>query len=240
MIFSATSTRVRRLIRLISILNTGSMHNTLDLAAALEVSRRTVFRDIQFLRDAGLTIIFDERQNAFILPQGHPISTHFISRDELALLVLAIKSSPIQRSPRIAVSLGGALAKLLASRPESEAEELKFLSLNCLLEHDDAVARDVHPEVLSIVLQGLMSKRLIRVQLAGPDRDQPDLVVLAPYRVVCNGSCWKVIGRGSDDDRTTAFDLSAIVAAELTDVSFAPPPLPHGRFTARKGQRGTV
>jgi predicted DNA-binding transcriptional regulator YafY len=46
-------TRISRLVQLLGLLQAGKAHNAGELAALCEVSRRTIFRDLDVLRQAG-------------------------------------------------------------------------------------------------------------------------------------------------------------------------------------------
>ena len=58
---SKVQTRVDRVIRMICLVNEDRYDNPEDLAHALGISRRTLFRDIATLREAGVTCYIDTR-----------------------------------------------------------------------------------------------------------------------------------------------------------------------------------
>ena len=61
-------TRITRLLRVIGLLQGGRGHNVRSLAEQSGVSRRTIFRDLDTLRQAGLSIVFDETLDRYFLP----------------------------------------------------------------------------------------------------------------------------------------------------------------------------
>jgi len=63
MSFEQQTARIERLIRLIDSSNTGT---AADLAKKLCVSRRTIFKDLEFLRNKGPQIIFKRSVNSFL------------------------------------------------------------------------------------------------------------------------------------------------------------------------------
>jgi predicted DNA-binding transcriptional regulator YafY len=53
---------ISRLVQLLGLLQAGKGHNVGSLAKACEVSRRTIFRDLDVLRQAGVPLLFDGGQ----------------------------------------------------------------------------------------------------------------------------------------------------------------------------------
>lgn len=66
--------RLSRLLRIIDVLQSGRVYNSQDLAQLCGVSRRTVFRDIAALQDAGLSVLQDESRRGYFLPNRTRVS----------------------------------------------------------------------------------------------------------------------------------------------------------------------
>ncbi|RPI61897.1 MAG: HTH domain-containing protein, partial [Planctomycetaceae bacterium] len=86
--------RVYRLLRLITMLQSGRSYTVDELAVELEISRRTVFRDLNMLELAHIPYYFDDAR------QGYGISKHFFLppvnltlSEALAVLMLAGRGS---------------------------------------------------------------------------------------------------------------------------------------------------
>jgi predicted DNA-binding transcriptional regulator YafY len=66
----ATSPRCRRdfrIVRLVRLLSAGRSLDTDELCQRFGIHRRTVFRDIRMLREAGLNIVYFPLEHAFRL-----------------------------------------------------------------------------------------------------------------------------------------------------------------------------
>ena len=82
-------TRTRRLLKLIALLQTARGFNTDALALACEVSRRTIFRDLDLLRESGLPLEFDEAAQRYrISGTVYLPPMDFTAEEALALTVL--------------------------------------------------------------------------------------------------------------------------------------------------------
>ena len=81
--------RIRRLLNLIGMLQAGRGYNAEALAQACEVSRRTIFRDLDALRQSGVSLEYDEDQQRYYIPEAFFLPpTNFTPEEALALIVL--------------------------------------------------------------------------------------------------------------------------------------------------------
>lgn len=62
MSFEEQTARIENLISLISSINSGTAN---ELAGKLSVSRRTIFKDIEYLRGRGLQIVFCQTDKSY-------------------------------------------------------------------------------------------------------------------------------------------------------------------------------
>ena len=60
--------RIVRLLKLIGLLQAGRGFNTEALAQACGVSRRTIFRDLDTLRQAGVPLVYDDENQHYHIP----------------------------------------------------------------------------------------------------------------------------------------------------------------------------
>ena len=92
--------RITRLLKLLELLQSGSGQNADGLAKACGVSRRTVFRDIEALRAAGVPVAFDEDHDRYSIPGTYflpPIN--FTPAEALSLVALANELGRSDRLP---------------------------------------------------------------------------------------------------------------------------------------------
>jgi len=59
--------RIRRLLRMLQMLQSGSGKNASALATAFKVTRRTIFRDLQVLREADLPLEYDGKTERYFV-----------------------------------------------------------------------------------------------------------------------------------------------------------------------------
>ena len=83
----ASTDRIRRLLKIIAILQAGQFINTRELADECRVSRRTIFRDIEQLRESGLRITFDEKRQGYQLQDTRFLLPADLTTEEVLALI---------------------------------------------------------------------------------------------------------------------------------------------------------
>jgi len=132
---TAIQSRFRRTIRLLLYLQSGPRFNAAQLAKEFQVSRRTVFRDMNFLRDMGLPVRFDEEHGGFSLAGEIDIAKEaHVTTDEWFVLLLAAHLSMAAVVPDVAASVRQATAKLLGTLVADDRQRLCQVLNACSLD----------------------------------------------------------------------------------------------------------
>src|SRR5438128_2141858 len=112
-------TRLSRLLQMIGLLQAGKGHNVNSLSLECGVSRRTVFRDLDVLRQAGVPLEHNEEFQAYHLSDSYLLPpTKFTASEALAVLVLCHELGGVRQMPFLAPARTAA-AKLEASLPDA-------------------------------------------------------------------------------------------------------------------------
>lgn len=91
--------RSDRLFDLIQILRDGKLHRAVDLAQALSVSTRTIWRDMEMLAATGLPVT-GERGLGYILRSPLMLPPTMLTPDELEALVEGLRHVGEEGNPR--------------------------------------------------------------------------------------------------------------------------------------------
>jgi predicted DNA-binding transcriptional regulator YafY len=115
----ATRPPLRRLLHLDRAIRAGGYPNAVALAAELEVAVRTVYRDLDLLRDGwGAPLEFCRRQNGFYYRDPDwPLPTLRLTADEVAALFLAERALHAHEGTPYGAALASLLGKLTAALP---------------------------------------------------------------------------------------------------------------------------
>ncbi len=112
-----------RLFRLLDQLRKGrAPHRAEDLARALEVSQRTIYRDIEAIRAAG-ALIDGEAGVGYVLIEDQALPPQMFSRIEIEALTLALSELRFSGDEELATASISAFGKIVATLPSSKQRE---------------------------------------------------------------------------------------------------------------------
>jgi predicted DNA-binding transcriptional regulator YafY len=109
--------RADRLFQIVQLLRTRRLSTAADLAAELEVSTRTVYRDVQDLLESGVPIE-GEAGVGYRLQKGFELKPMTFTMDELEALVLGARLVEAWADPDLGVAVRGAMSKIESVLPE--------------------------------------------------------------------------------------------------------------------------
>ncbi|GLS88697.1 DNA-binding transcriptional regulator [Cypionkella aquatica] len=115
--------RAERLFRLVDEMRTRSISRADDLANHLEVSTRTIYRDIAHLQASGLPIE-GAAGVGYLLRPGFDLPSVTFTHAQLDALAIGLAFAENLEDPQLALAAREVRAKLQASMPQPEARKL--------------------------------------------------------------------------------------------------------------------
>ncbi|HEY6511186.1 MAG TPA: YafY family protein [Burkholderiaceae bacterium] len=209
-----------RLLSILMLLQSRGRMSGFALARALEVSVRTVYRDIDSLSAAGVPVYGDRgRSGGFQLRAGWRTQLTGLTTDEARALLMTGLPGPAK-----ALGLGEAAAsahlKLLAALPADWRGDAERVGARFHLDPMDWFRGAAPADHLRVVAEGVWGERRLRLRYeswtAVSER------VVDPLGLVLKGGAWYLVARQRREPRT--FRVAAIEAAELLDERFVRPP----------------
>jgi biotin operon repressor len=229
--------RHARAIRILTCLQAGPAFNARELAVRLNVSRRTIYRDLNLIRSAGIGVLFDGESSGYRVSQKSltPLAPPSFSDRDLRKLALTAQFSLLQGFPDFSGAVRESLSRLLAYYPVGVRESVARL-LNCC---DVDLPRPHYSESVLQVVEAMMTaiaqRRLVQVQMMVRKRREPLSVItrIAPYRLIAALDDWWIVGRSSYHRRTVRLPASVMQRAEVTSHEYKFPQGFRGREVAR-------
>jgi predicted DNA-binding transcriptional regulator YafY len=196
-----------------------------ELAARLEVDRRTVRRYITMLQDLGIPIDAEQgRHGGYRLRPNFKLPPLMFTEDEalgLALGLLAARRIGFAADP---IAIEAALAKIERVLPPNLREHLLALQATIALDFRESEVPPMGALVAALGAAARLGRR-VRLRYRSRDRDETERL-LDPYGVVYHAAIWYVVGHCHLRDDIRVFRLDRVLAAEWCDdaATFAPPP----------------
>lgn len=213
--------RADRLISILILLQTNKKLTASELSKKLEVSIRTIYRDIDSLSSIGVPIYADKGVNGGIRLLGdYKTSLTGINKKELLSLF-------IPTSDKILDDLGienlkySAMLKILGGSTTNEIQEFEniqnyiYIDMNPWNESNTMVNTDI----LSILQNAIWSSNSLRIRYRKPEEIKE--VELNPLGLVCKRSIWYLVALNNDIIKT--YKVSQIESALPMDSVFTRP-----------------
>ncbi|HEY0530888.1 MAG TPA: nitroreductase/quinone reductase family protein [Actinoplanes sp.] len=205
--------RAGRLVSLLLLLQTRGRMTAQAIADELEVSVRTVYRDVESLGAAGVPIYADRGPTGgYQLLDGYRTRLTGMTSDEAGSLYLAAMPGPAAE-----LGLGSVLAaaqlKLRASLPGELAERADRVRERFYLDAPGWFRADEPTPYLSIVADAVWSGRQLEVRYRRWKAPREVTRTLDPLGVVLKAGRWYLVaGSGT---RTTTYRVTNILSASL-------------------------
>ena len=211
--------RARRLLSIMMLLQAKGRMSAEALADELEVSVRTIYRDIDQLSAAGVPVYADiGRNGGFALLDGWRTRLTGLTAPEARALFLSGLPGPASE-----LGLGDEVAaaelKLLAALPADWQSEATRMSSRFHLDPKGWFSTGPRPEFLKAVAEAVWTERRIWIKYDSWTQVSERLV--EPLGLVLKGGVWYLVGRRENGMRT--YRLSQIQALTLTDERFERP-----------------
>lgn len=213
--------KASRLLHLLLVLQTRQRITTAELAERLEVSRRTVLRDVQALSAAGVPVYAERGRNGgIVLLPGARLNASHLDPGELEVLSVAgLDAAQLERLGLSAVRESAALKITARQAATLESPALPRLAELVLVESAAWLA-DPQAEVdVADLAAALRHRRQMRIRYRRSAEDQASTLVVDPYGLASKSGRWYLIADEQGTGRL--FALERLSAYEQLDAPAA-------------------
>jgi len=184
-----------------------------ELAERLEVSERTVHRDMEALSAAGVPV-YALRGSRGGWQLDEDWRTQVPGLDEAELRALLMAQPRIIGDPRLAAAAERALGKLMAALPGSLRERAASIRQRLYVDATGWRGTTENLTMLPIVQEAVARDRKLAIQYKPSGRERADRIV-DPLGLVAKGSAWYLVAKTPAGFRT--YRVSRIEDATLLD-----------------------
>ena len=206
--------RADRLFRLVQTLRGGRLWTAARLAEAMEVSERTVYRDIADLQASGVPID-GEAGVGYLMRSGYDLPPLMFTQEEIVALVLGARLVVAAGGTGMASAACEALSKIESALPRAEA-------VRDALERFRAPPVAIAPherERLDVLDRATRERQVIRIGYAAPERARTERR-LHPLGLWFWGTSWTLVAWCELREDFRMFRVDRITALEPTAERF--------------------
>jgi len=204
--------KIQRLIAMTMLLLDREVVSTGELAEKLEVSRRTIFRDIDTLSMAGLPIMMTRGSAGGVsLMKSYKVDKKLFTPDDIRSLVASLTSYQQLLGKR---EIANTLTKLQSL---SEGHGDGFISVDLQLNQGNRSLRNL----LKLIESAMGDARLLLFQYTDKKGDSTSRAV-EPYQVVFKESHWYLQAYCTARQDYRIFKLARMSDVRLSEATFAP------------------
>lgn len=213
--------RASRLVSVLLLLQTREHMTAQQLADLLEVSVRTIYRDIDSLNAAGVPVYGEPgHEGGYRLVDGYRTRlTGMTAAEAEAIFLAGLPDAAAQLG--LAAAVDAARLKLTAALPDQSREHANRIGERF---HLDAPAWYHEPDVapcLKVVSAAVWHQRELRIRYLRWDTPREVSRTVQPYGLVLKGGRWYLVAQ--HDGRLRTYRIARIVAAEELPDAFPRP-----------------
>lgn len=211
--------RIHRLLRLITSLQSGTTKSAAELAQTMGVSRRTLFRDLATLRDAGVPYYHESAKGYRIDPSFFLPPVNLKVTEALGLLLLGKAAANHRDQPFYQPAID-AIQKLACLLPPAYREVTVDMLANVSVAPGSKHTADADQSHFAH-LQRAIEQRLVCRMRYHSLYDRADIdVTVHPYHLHHAVRSWYLMGHSVEQNGVRIYKLSRIISLEVTGRKF--------------------
>lgn len=204
-----------RLLSILLLLQTRGRVAAPELAERLEVSVRTIYRDIEALSASGVPVYAERGKHGGIalLPGYRTDVTGLTADESRALFILAAQGA--HSALGLDSAFRSALRKVMAALPEPHRPAAELTSRRILVEASRWRGGPMPAVDLGVLQEAVLAERRLRLRYRHSGTDTPRTYTVDPYGLVSKAGVWYLVA-----DRRAApqlFRADRVREATLTD-----------------------
>ncbi|MET9291114.1 WYL domain-containing protein [Streptomyces sp. NPDC003077] len=204
-----------RLLSILLLLQTRGRVSAAELAKRLEVSVRTIYRDVEALSASGVPVYAERgRYGGIALLPGFRTDVTGLTGDESrALFVLAAQGT--HAALGLDGALGSALRKVMAALPAPHRPAAELTSRRILVDPDRWMSGPRPPVELDALHTAVFTDRRLRIRYRHAGDSRPSTYTVDPYGLVAKAGTWYLVADRRGVPRL--FRVERMASATVTD-----------------------
>ncbi len=212
--------RADRLISLVLLLQTRGRMTALELSERLEVSERTIYRDLDALSGAGIPIYGEHGPGGgYALLDSYRSSLTGLTEGQVRALMLSSSASPLA-DLGLGQDMEAVLLKLLAALPSAQRQGAEDMRQRIHLDPSWWFQGAEDLTHLPLLQQAIWNDRRLYITYTRGNGEAGERLI-EPYGLVAKASVWYLVASIGDDMRV--FRVSRLGSVKLCEDCFTRP-----------------
>lgn len=212
--------RIDRLTAILIHLQTKKIVTAGELADRFNISKRTVYRDIRSLEEAGIPIGSEIGVGYFIVDSYHLPPVGF-SKEEASALLIANKLTEKLTDKTLQENLNSALYKIRSILNVSEKDFIENIDQHIEVFSSSAIQKSSIPEkIMDTILKGIDKKIALELVYNSFSKDEDTCRIVEPVGICHYSFNWHLIAYCTLRKDYRDFRIDRIKGIKLTDQKF--------------------
>ena len=223
-----------RTLEIIQCIQCGSGLNASELAERFGVSKRTIYRDLNTIRNSGVHVRFDNLADGYrMLSADNQLTIHRqISLEQLRELVLGIYCAPWYQIEGTHPFVDASLELLIDKLDESQRVAIRRLQRACRFFCSQSPVGTLQRDIIQAIADSIMQQQQVELLVIEEDDARvtsplhqhweklANWIRFAPHAIFFENNAWYVSGRNPTRNFVTCFHVANIFNVRFTDERF--------------------
>ncbi len=231
---SSEKKHLTRTLEIIQCIQCGSGLNASELAERFGVSKRTIYRDLNTIRNSGVHVRFDNHADGYrMLSADNQLTIHRqISLEQLRELILGIYCAPWYQIEGTHPLVDATLELLIDKLDESQRVAIRRLQRACRFFGSPTPVSTLHRDIIQAIADSIMQQQQVELLVIEQDDTRiisplhqhweklANWIRFAPQTIFFENNVWYVSGRNPSCNFVTCFHINNIFNVRFTDEHF--------------------
>ena len=210
--------RLQRILHLIKILQSGRFCNPNDLAKELKVTRRTIFRDLETLRKAGIPYFHDDHEGGYKIGENFLLPPlNFDLQESIALLLVLTKNINHSFTLPLSQQIQQAALKIEGTLPGRIQKYCGSILKNTSVRNFDPASTKGTKQNFTLLQQAIRKTSKVQIKYDSFYEKQHITTTLSPYHLHFALRGWYIIGYSSLHQQDRIFKVNRIRDLKILD-----------------------
>lgn len=210
--------RLERIVHIFFFLQSRSVVTNKELQERFLIGRRTVYRDLKVLEQAGVPIINESGEGFSVMP-GFRMQPSKFTQEEVLSLLMAEKMMQQHETEFIKRGFGTALMKIKSSFHVYQKDDL--LHLEDKLQISEPFRATAYlPDIIDVLLRSVLKKKIAKISYLKAGAGEMSVRNIEPVGIFHENSSWYVLAFCHYRKEYRHFRLDRIRVIDLSDTQF--------------------